>query len=232
MSPAAPLSIAVCGATGRTGARVAALADADPRFRVVARVDRAGAGDFADQAGACSVVVDFSAPEAAVRFAAACARAKVAFVTGTTGLDQAQRGRIAEAARKTAVFSAPNFSRGVALLAHLASEAARRLPGFDAAIVETHHAGKRDAPSGTALRLARAVQEGRGTDAAVPTASVRAGDVVGDHSLVLAGPGERLELIHRAESRDVFARGALDAALWLAKKKPGLYGMNDLLGLA
>jgi 4-hydroxy-tetrahydrodipicolinate reductase len=229
---AAPLRIAVCGATGRTGSRVAALAAQDPRFHLVARVDRARAAEFEDQIGACSVAVDFSTPEAAVRFAAACARAKVAFVTGTTGLTEVQRAQIASAARKTAVFAAPNFSRGVAVLAHLAAEAARLLPAYDAALVETHHAGKRDAPSGTALRLARAVQDGRGSDAPVPTASVRVGGVVGDHALVLAGPDERVELAHRAESRDLFARGALEAALWTAKKKPGLYGMSDLLGLS
>jgi len=232
MSRSAPLKIAVCGATGRTGSRVAALACEDPRFHLVARVDRARAAEFADQVGACGAVVDFSVPEASVRFAAACARAEVPFVTGTTGWSEVQRAQLSAAARKIPVFAAANFSRGVALLAHLAAEAARRAPGYDAAIVETHHAGKRDAPSGTALRLARAVQDGRGTDAAVPSASVRVGSVVGDHTVIIAGPDERLELSHRAESRDLFARGALEAALWAAKKKPGLYGMNDLLGLA
>jgi 4-hydroxy-tetrahydrodipicolinate reductase len=120
----------------------------------------------------------------------------------------------------------------VAVLAHLAAEAARLAPGYDAALIDVHHSAKRDAPSGTALRLARAVRDGRGEDAPVPTASVRIGGVVGDHTVIFAGPDERLELTHRAESRDLFARGALDAALWAAKKKPGLYGMNDLLGLA
>jgi 4-hydroxy-tetrahydrodipicolinate reductase len=230
MSPA-PLKLAVCGATGRTGSRVAALAAGDPRFHLVARVDRARAAEFEDQAAACAVVVDFSVPEAAVRYAAACARAKVAFVTGTTGLSDVQRAQIAAASRKTAVFAAPNFSRGVALALHLSAEAARLLPGYDAAIVEAHHSAKRDAPSGTALQLARAVQEGRRDAAAVPTSSLRLGGVVGEHAVILAGPEERVEIVHRAESRDLFARGALDAALWTAKRKPGLYGMRDLLGL-
>jgi 4-hydroxy-tetrahydrodipicolinate reductase len=226
-----PLKIAVCGATGRTGSRVAALAATDPRFHLAARVDRARAAEFEDEAGAVDAVVDFTAPEAAVRYAAACARTKTAFITGTTGFTVVQRAQLAAAAKKIPVFAAPNFSRGVTLMMHLASEAARRLSGFDAAVVETHHKGKKDAPSGTALRLAEAVREGRQTDAPVPTSSLRLGDVVGDHVLTFAGPFEILELSHRAESRDAFALGALEAALWAASRKPGLYDMLDLMRL-
>ena len=226
-----PLKIAVCGATGRTGSRVAALASTDERFHLVARVDRARSAEFEDEAGAVAAAIDFSVPEAAVHYAAVCARAKVAFVTGTTGLNDVQRAQLAASAKKIPVFAAPNFSRGVTLMAWLAAETARRLPDYDAAIVETHHKGKKDAPSGTALRLAQAVRDGRGSDEPVPAASLRLGDVVGDHALTFAGPFERLTLSHQAESRDLFARGALDAALWLIKKKPGLYGMHDLLGL-
>ena len=184
-----------------------------------------------DEIGACGAVIDFTAPESCVRFAAACGRAKVPFVTGTTGLTEVQRAQVAAAARKTAMFMAPNFSRGVTLLLHLAGEAARRLPDYDAAIIETLHKTKKDAPSGTALRLAQAVAEGRRCDAPVPTASLRVGGVVGDHSLILAGPFERLTLSHGAQSRDAFALGALEAALWTARKRPGLYDMFDLMGL-
>lgn len=226
-----PLKIAVLGATGRTGSRVAAVAATDPRFQLVTRVDRSRAAEFEDESGAVRAAIDFTTPESCVRFAAACARTKTAFVTGTTGLTVVQRAQLASAAKKVPVFAAPNFSRGVTLMLHLASEAARRLPGYDAAIVETHHKGKKDAPSGTALRLAQAVREGRGDEAEVPTASLRLAEVVGEHALTLAGGDERLTLAHRAESRDVFARGALDAALWVAGRKPGLYDMLDLLGL-
>lgn len=226
-----PLKIAVCGATGRTGSRVAALASTDPRFHLVARVDRARAAEFEDEAGAVSAAIDFSVPEAAIHYAAACARAKVAFVTGTTGLNDVQRAQLAAAAKKIPVFTSPNFSRGVTLMTWLAAEAAKRLPGYDAAIVETHHKGKKDAPSGTAIRLAQAVRDGRGADSKVETVSLRISDVVGDHELIFAGPFERLTLSHVAESRDVFALGALEAALWLTKKKPGLYDMSDLMGL-
>lgn len=226
-----PLKIAVCGATGRTGSRVAALAAVDPRFHLLARVGRAQAAEFEDEAGACGAVIDFTTPESAVKFAAACGRAKVPIVIGTTGLSDIQRAQVAAAARKTAVFMAPNFSRGVTLLLHLAAEAARRLPDYDAAIVESHHKTKKDAPSGTALRLAQAVSEGRRSSDPVPTVSLRVGGVVGDHALTFAGPYERLTLSHDAQSRDVFANGALEAALWVAKKKPGLYDMLDLMGL-
>jgi 4-hydroxy-tetrahydrodipicolinate reductase len=226
-----PLKIAVCGATGRTGSRVAALASEDPRFHLVARVDRSRAEEFLDESGSVSAAIDFTAPESCVRFAAACARTKTAFVTGTTGLTVIQRAQLATAAKKIPVFVAPNFSRGVTLMLHLAQEAARRLPDYDAVLVETHHKGKKDAPSGTALRLAQAVRDGRGDDAPVNTVSRRIGDVVGDHELTFAGPFETLLLTHHAESRDLFAQGALDAALWAAGKKPGLYDMLDMLGL-
>lgn len=228
---ASPLKIAVCGASGRTGSRAAALAAVDPRFHLLARVGRAQAESFEDEVAACGAVVDFTTPDACVKFAAACGRAKVPFVTGTTGLSVVQRAQVAAAARKTAVFMAPNFSRGVTMLLHLAEAASRRLADYDAAIVETHHKGKKDSPSGTALRLAQAVNEGRGGDGIVQTVSLRVGGVVGDHDLTLAGPFERLTLSHLAESRDAFALGALEAALWTARKKPGLYDMLDLMGL-
>ena len=128
-----PLKIAVCGASGRTGSRAAALAAVDPRFHLLARVSRAQAAAFEDEIGGCGAVVDFSVPEATVRYAAACGRSKVPIVIGTTGLTDVQRAQLGAAAKKTAVFLSPNFSRGVTLLLHLASEAARLLPAFDAA---------------------------------------------------------------------------------------------------
>ncbi len=226
-----PLKIAVCGSSGRTGSRVAALAIEDTRFHLVARVGREQAEGFTDEVRACDAVIDFTVAEATVKFASACARAKVPFVTGTTGLTSAQYARIAAASRKTAIFMAPNFSSGVTILLHLAAVASRHLPKYDAAIIETHHQFKKDAPSGTALRLAGAVAEGRGKNEAVPMTSLRIGGVIGDHSLTLASPFERLTLAHSAQSRDTFALGALKAALWTAHKRPGLYDMLDLMDL-
>lgn len=236
-----PLRIVVNAAAGRMGARVAALAAADPRFTLAACVFHekyseshgaatAGPDSLRDSLALADCLIDFSTPAAAVKAAAACAAAKKAFVTGTTGLSAAQRGKIADAARKTPVFASPNFSPGVNILFYLAAEAARRLPAWEAAIAEIHHSAKKDAPSGTALRLADTVKRSRG-GGKVPIVSQRVGDVIGEHTLTLAGPFERLELAHHAHSRDVFARGALDAALWLRGKGPGLYDMLDLTGI-
>lgn len=224
-----PLGLILCGASGRMGSRVAALAAADARFSVLARVDLGFAGKPPwAEAGA---IVDFSAPGASLEFVQAAARAKKPIVIGTTGFSSPQLSRLKAFSRRTPVFLSPNFSRGVAVMARLAAEAARLLPGYGAAVSEIHHDQKKDAPSGTALRLARAVQEGRKDGRPIPAVSQRLGDVVGDHTLTFAGPFERLELTHRAHSRDVFARGALEAALWVAGNRPGLYGMEDLMGL-
>lgn len=215
--------IVVTGATGRMGSLVAALAAKDERFEIAAAVSRQGP-DIEDSLAQADVVVDFSAPEPAVAYVKAAAAAGKAVVVGTTGFTPAQKAAVAAAAKRAAVFMAPNFSAGAAVLCRLAAEAARLLPDWERALSETHHSKKKDAPSGTALRVAEAA-------GGAATVSLRVGDVVGDHTLILAGPYERLELTHRAHDRAVFAKGALEAARWLRGKKPGLYGMNDLLGL-
>lgn len=202
------MRILVCGAGGKMGSRVRALAEADKRFSVVVHPDAADA------------LIDFTSAEGCVKYAEAAAKSGKPFVSGSTGLSPAQSRRLAALARKIPIFHSPNFSPGAHVLSKLAAEAARRLPTWDRAVLDVHHKAKKDAPSGTALRLAAAAG---GAD----IASLRAGDVVGDHTLTLAGPLERLELTHRAHSRDVFARGALEAALWLRGRKPGLYGMDD-----
>lgn len=219
-----PVRLIVCGASGRMGARVAALASADPRFSLAATLSRASSRGEAEEAAArADVFVDFSAPDAAIHYAAAAAAAKKAFVSGTTGLSPVQQAQLQTLSRKTAVFLSPNFSPGVFVLTRLAASARALLPGFDVAVAETHHAAKKDAPSGTAKRLAEAV-------GGAPISSQRLGDVVGEHTVTFAGPSESLELTHRARSRDVFAKGALEAACWCAARKPGLYTMEDLWG--
>lgn len=241
----AALRLVLCGAAGKMGRHIAALASKDPRFQLVACVDRSagpapvpGAPDcaapdsLAEALKDADVVVDFSSPEASLAFAEAAAAAGKPSVIGTTGLSEAQSARLKELAGKTALLPSPNMSPGMNLLFELAAKAAEVLIGFDAAISETHHTAKKDAPSGSAKRLAEAVQRGRGGKDPVPTVSLRAGDVVGDHTLTLAGPGERLELVHRAHSREVFASGALRAALWIKGRGPGLYTMRDVLGLS
>lgn len=201
---------------------------------------------FAD----ADAVLDFTAPAATVRFAALAAQGKTVHVIGTTGLEGDQQQAIVKAARHTPIVQAPNFSLGVNLLFALAAKAAAVLgPDYDAEIVEMHHRHKVDAPSGTALGLGRAIAEGRNidfdaaavlsregqtgarTDGAIGFATLRGGDVVGEHTAIFAGPGERLELTHKATDRGLFARGAVRAARWAYGKHPGLYGMTDVLGL-
>jgi 4-hydroxy-tetrahydrodipicolinate reductase len=196
----------------------------------------------------CDVVIEFSVPSAALALARAAAEAKVALVSGTTGLSPAERAELSRLARRIPVISAPNFSIAVQVLFWLAREAARKLgPGFDAEIAEVHHAAKRDAPSGTALRLAEAVAEGRGTKpelvleragdtgprppGVIGVQALRGGDNPGEHTLMLVGRGERLELAHRALTREHFARGAVRAAAWLVDQPPGLHRIETMLGL-
>ena len=195
-------------------------------------------------------LIDFTRPEATFGYLDACAAAGVPLVIGTTGFDEAGRARIAAAAARIPVVFAPNMSVGVNLLMKLAELAAQVLEdGYDIEIIEAHHRHKVDAPSGTALGLGRAVARAINRDLAscavygregvtgerdprtIGFATVRGGDIVGDHTLLFAGIGERVELTHKASSRATFAQGALRAAKWLQGRAPGLYDMRDVLGL-
>jgi 4-hydroxy-tetrahydrodipicolinate reductase len=195
-------------------------------------------------------VLDFTIPEATVALAKLTAQAGVAHVIGTTGLSVEEEAEIAAAARKTVIVKSGNMSLGVNLLAALVKRVAATLDEtFDIEILEMHHNKKIDAPSGTALLLGEAAAAGRGVDLPARSArgrdgvtgarkpgdigfaSLRGGTVAGEHSVIFAGPAERIELTHRAEDRMIFARGALKAALWARGKKPGLYSMADVLGL-
>jgi 4-hydroxy-tetrahydrodipicolinate reductase len=183
------------------------------------------------------VVIDFSSALATRENLRACRAARKPLLLGTTGFAAELEAEFAAAARDIPLLIAPNTSLAVALLSELARRAAHALPGFAIGITETHHRDKRDAPSGTALALAAAIRDagpGRGVvsaDTPIPISSVRQGDVVGEHCVRFAGPGEELALSHRALERDVFARGALQAALWLSSQPPGRYDMRDVIGL-
>ena len=195
-------------------------------------------------------VIDFTAPAVSLAHAALAAKAATIHVIGTTGIDAAQQDAIRRAARDTAIVMAPNMSLGVTLLTALVQQVARMLDeDYDIEIVEMHHRRKVDAPSGTALALGQAAAAGRGVDLEAVSqrvrdghtgarrrgdigfATLRGGDVVGEHTVVFAAEGERLELTHKASAREVFARGAVKAALWARGKPPGLYAMDDVLGL-
>ena len=235
MTPS-PIRLLIHGATGRMGAALLRLAAADPRLQVVAAASRRGAacGDvpglrtdsLADAPG-FDVAVDFSLPEAFDPLLALCRARGAALVSGTTGLAPAQLAALDAAATSIPVVWSANFSLGVAVLAELARRAALALPGWDADIVEAHHVHKKDAPSGTALMLGRAVAQGRGTEPHY--ASLRAGDIVGEHTVQLSGIGERIELVHRATDRDIFARGALEAAVRVQGRGAGRHALRDLL---
>ncbi|HXW30831.1 MAG TPA: 4-hydroxy-tetrahydrodipicolinate reductase [Xanthobacteraceae bacterium] len=201
-------------------------------------------------ARAADAILDFTTPSASVHCAAVAAAFGLVHVIGTTGFSAADEEAIAAAARRTAIVKSGNMSLGVNLLAALVRRVAATLDAaFDIEIVEIHHRHKVDAPSGTALLLGNAAARGRDVElatarlsardghtgprppGAIGFAALRGGSVVGDHTVIFAGPEERLELTHRAEARSIFARGALTAALWARGKPPGLYGMADVLGL-
>jgi 4-hydroxy-tetrahydrodipicolinate reductase len=196
-------------------------------------------------------IIDFTVPEATVALGEIAAQRRLVHVIGTTGLSAEDESKIRDAARKARIIKSGNMSVGVNLLAALVEKIARTLPSdFDIEIMEMHHRHKVDAPSGTALLLGQAAAAGRnvelkekairgrdGQTGARPHGhigfgSLRGGSVVGEHSVIFAGPSERIELVHRAESRDIFAHGAMRAALWAEDKQPGLYSMADVIGLA
>jgi 4-hydroxy-tetrahydrodipicolinate reductase len=196
------------------------------------------------------VLIDFTRPEAAMQYLDACQQAGVQMIIGTTGFSDEEKAKIEAASQKNAVVFAPNMSVGVTLLINLVEQAAKVLSeGYDIEVVEMHHRHKVDAPSGTALRLGEAAAQGLGQDlkdcaiyaregvtgereaGKIGFATLRGGDVVGDHTVVYAGTGERVEITHKASSRATFALGALRAAKFLADKKTGLFDMRDVLGL-
>lgn len=268
MAAGTATGIAVIGAAGRMGRAIVRTIAETPGALLAAAIEREGAPELGADAGTLAGVaalnvpvktgpadgaevwIDFSAPAVSVANARAAAERGARLVIGTTGLSAADKGVIAEAAKKVGVVLAPNMSVGVTALLKLVADAARTLgPDYDIEIVETHHRAKRDAPSGTALRLAEAAAEATGrnldqtaryarqgdvgprTRQEIGIQTLRGGDVIGDHTVFFLGMGERIELTHKASSRETFARGAVRAALWLAAKGPGLYDMRDVLGL-
>jgi len=241
--------IGIVGANGRMGRAIAEIIGETPQMTLVGGIDRDD-GDLAALAGAADVLIDFSSPAALAATLAAARAAGTAIVIGTTGLEARHHDLIDAAAADIAVLQTGNTSLGVNLLAHLVRDVAARLgEDWDIELVEMHHRHKVDAPSGTALLLGRAAAEGRGvslddvavrardgitgarTPGTIGFSALRGGSVAGDHLVVFAGEGERIELGHRADSRAIFARGAVKAAAWLAGKPAGRYAMSDVLGL-
>jgi len=278
VNPAAPpaggvptADLVIAGAAGRMGSRIVALARETPDVRVVAALEAPGhpalgrdAGETAGigslgvtlgtDAGAAltrdRVLVEFSVPEATLEHLRLVAAAGARAVIGTTGFSGAQREEIAALARRAPIMMAPNMSVAVTLAFRILPLMAKALgDDYDVEITEIHHRFKKDAPSGTALRMAEVVAEALGRDLGkvgvygrqglpgertrqeIAVMSLRSGDVVGEHTVAFGALGERLELTHRAHTRDTFGRGALRAARWIRRQPPGLYDMADVLGL-
>jgi 4-hydroxy-tetrahydrodipicolinate reductase len=263
--------IIIVGARGRMGKTLLREIIYSETMVLEAAVDRSGGPGLGQDAGRLagvhelgvavtddlrprrsSVVVDFSLPHATEANLRRCAEAGVPLVLGTTGLQKSTREQLRAAAKDIPIVSAANFSVGVTLLTRIAGLVAHALgEQWDAEVLEIHHSHKRDAPSGTALRIAKAVAKATGRDletalrsdradpharprerGEIGVAAIRGGDSVGEHTLMFLADGERLELTHRASDRAIFARGALRAARWVVDQKPGLYTMADVLGLA
>jgi 4-hydroxy-tetrahydrodipicolinate reductase len=259
------LSVGVHGATGRMGTRLIHLIAADPALKLAAALVRDGHPDIGQDASAraglpaegvllspsllavtaVDVMIDFSLPTAVKGLVECCRTWKIPLVVGTTGLEPEQRRDLESAATEIPILSAPNMSRAVNVLMRLVGQAARSLGGSaDIAIIERHHKAKKDAPSGTALRLAEYAGLGKRTSRLVPgdigqegpyrpgeitIHALRIADCPGEHTVVFGLPGETVELSHRATNRDGFVRGALDCAKFLAAKPAGLYTMEDVL---
>jgi 4-hydroxy-tetrahydrodipicolinate reductase len=244
----APLRILINGSKGRMGQTLIACAKENAALDVVAQID--AGDDFASAVAKCDAVIDFSHHSTVEPVLARCIDAKKTLVIGTTGHTDHQVAAIRHAAAVIPIVFAPNYSVGVNTLFWLTRKAAEILgPSFDLEVVEMHHRLKKDSPSGTAKRLAELLAEvrtlsynddvrhgrhgivGERTDAEIGMHAIRGGDVVGDHTVIFAANGERVELTHKASSRETFARGALRASLWAHGKPAGLYDMQDVLGL-
>jgi 4-hydroxy-tetrahydrodipicolinate reductase len=263
--------VVVTGASGRMGQMLIRLVSDSGKLRLVAALERPGHAWVGQDCGVAmggspvgvpvtddpleafakaQAVIDFTSPSATVAFAGLAAQARIVHVIGTTGLAPDDLGRISAAARHAVIVRAGNMSLGVNLLVQLTKKIATALDDeFDIEIVEAHHRGKADAPSGTALMLGEAAAEGRGVNLSdvsdrgrdgitgprarghIGFSAIRAGDIVGEHDVIFAAPGERITLRHVATDRAVFARGAIRAALWGQDRKPGEYDMMDVLGL-
>ncbi|BDG03939.1 4-hydroxy-tetrahydrodipicolinate reductase [Anaeromyxobacter oryzae] len=263
--------VVVTGAAGRMGTQIVRMVTHGPGLALHGAVDRPGSpalgqdaavlaalppagvvvgDDLAKALAGADVVIDFTSHDASARHAELCAEKGVALVIGSTGLGAEEKARVAAAARKIPVVFSPNMSVGVNVVFELVRQAAKVLgEDYDVEIVEMHHKKKRDAPSGTAVRLGEVAAEALGRDPAealcysrqgilgerppwqIGVQTLRGGDVVGEHTVFFCGEGERVEITHRATSREQFARGAIRAAQWLAGKPAGLYDMADVLGL-
>jgi 4-hydroxy-tetrahydrodipicolinate reductase len=265
------IKVIIAGAAGRMGARLVGLMEESAALTLVAAVEKPGhvavgedAGELAgcssnlviieDDLAACigkgEVIIDFSSPAATLEHMRIAAKHRTAMIIGTTGFSAVELDELKQLAKQIPCVFSPNMSVGVNLLFKVLAEMARTLhEDYDIEVIEAHHRLKKDAPSGTALKMAEVLAKAMGKDLGqiatysrkgiigerkrgeIGIQTIRAGDIVGDHTVIFGGMGERIEVTHRAQSRDTFVRGALRAARWVVKQPPGLYDMLDVLGL-
>lgn len=236
------IKIGICGCAGKVGTRILNLASDDRDIEVVmgleakghpsigSKIGRGKVSDDCEGIKSVDVLIDFTTPEATMEHLAAAVKHNRAIVIGTTGLSDEQTEKIREAAKKIPVVLSPNMSIGVNLLFRLVKEAAGKLSkDYGVTMVEAHHMHKKDAPSGTAKKLAQIVKESSSLEVE-DIKSIREGEIVGDHKVTFESPYDTIELSHSAKTRDIFAKGAITAAKFVAGKKAGLYDMQDVLG--
>lgn len=238
------IKVVVVGCGGRMGGEISRLLTLQTDMKLVGGVEAAGHPQIGTPLGAgiittelqtfvndVDVVVDFSLPEAVVKNIRLCAERGIPYITGVTGLDEKQFAIVRAAGDKIPVVWSANFALGVAVLARLANEAVSLLGAeYDIHIIEMHHRKKRDAPSGTARQLLEGLRSAA-SQMQIPVISIRTGEVVGEHRIIFGGAGERLELVHKAESRTAFASGVINAIRWIVKRPAGFYSMADILNL-
>lgn len=242
------IALIVCGATGRMGQRLCALAMIDDEVSLIGAIEHGAStrlntpsapggpavktrDSAAFARGSAHIVIDFSNDQGARDAADLAVHIGAALLVGTTALGEQTMRSLRQASSSIPVLVAPNTSLGVGVVADLARRAAAALPGFECSIIESHHSKKKDAPSGTALRLAAAVRSGGNDIPPQAIVAIRGGDVIGEHTIRFAGAGEYVEITHRATSRDLFALGALRAAKWLRGRVPAWYTMDDVLAM-
>lgn len=225
------IKIVIAGSNGRMGKRIIALAENDKELDVVSKFDIGT--DAESQIKKGDVIIEFTTPQATVEHTKIAKRLMKGMVIGTTGLSKEEVDTITEASENIPIVMAPNMSIGVNLLLKLCQDSARILPDdYKVTMTEAHHVHKKDAPSGTAKKLAELVSaERKKTTSKIPIKSIREGEIVGDHKVVFDSQTERIELFHSAKTRDTFAAGALKAAKFLSGKKKGLYTMRSVLGI-
>jgi len=235
------IKIGVSGARGRMGQRIIALAKKDSDLEVVLGLERVGHSevgktidgvaivDSVSQINNCDCLIDFSSPSATMEHLSSLTKFKKSAVIGTTGLDQAQQGKIKEASSQIPIVFSPNMSIGVNLLFRLLKDAAAVLGGYNVEIKEAHHIHKKDAPSGTAKKIAQVINEQGFNIGTQDIKSIREDEIIGDHKVTFESDVDRIELSHSAKTRDIFAKGSLVAAKWIVNQAPGLYSMEDVL---